>query len=267
MPLQKVKPGDPLRIPADTFNSFIDAAADLRARQQSRLQERLGAVSDSGIVRVRNDSGADRDRFNVLVITGVVLSPTDNAQAFKNQTVFTAAAPTSPDDENMVVLQEPLKDNCIGRAIVAGVSIVQIAVQDSGDTYASLIAGDAAKLTSGTKGCARILYKESGTGIKWAVVQFPASAAGGSEFINALITAAEGSVPPYVYSAVEATLASNGTIVAKAGGRVFSANVRNVCETPTSQGVGKVPAGRPVRLWAEAGVYWFDQAWFRGSYG
>jgi hypothetical protein len=147
------------------------------------------------------------------------------------------------------------------------VSIVQIDVQGSGDTYASPIASDAAKLKSGTSGSARILYKEAGTGIKWAVVQFPASAAGGSQFINALITAAEGSVPPYLYSAVEAALASNGTIVAKVGGRAFSANVRNVCETPTSQGVGKVPIGRPVRLWAEAGVYWFDQSWFRGSYG
>jgi len=37
-PLKKVASGDPLKIPAQTFNTFIDAARDFRARQQGRTQ-------------------------------------------------------------------------------------------------------------------------------------------------------------------------------------------------------------------------------------
>ncbi len=36
--LKKVKSGDALVIPAQTFNTFIDAARDFRSRQQGRAQ-------------------------------------------------------------------------------------------------------------------------------------------------------------------------------------------------------------------------------------
>ena len=74
--LRKVKPGDPLAIPAEAFNAFIDAARDVQSR---RLAQRQGAqpAQDPGttVVLVRNDSGADRDRFDVLGIAGPLISP------------------------------------------------------------------------------------------------------------------------------------------------------------------------------------------------
>ena len=65
----KVKPGDPLAIPAATFNTMIGAARDYQQRLQDREQTSFPAFRQSGIVLVRNDSGADRDRFDVRLQT------------------------------------------------------------------------------------------------------------------------------------------------------------------------------------------------------
>ena len=64
--LKKVQSGDPLRIPVATFNTMIDTARDHQQRQQGREQTSFPAFRQSGIVLARNDSGSDRDRFDVL---------------------------------------------------------------------------------------------------------------------------------------------------------------------------------------------------------
>ena len=88
MTLQKVKPGDPLVIPAPTFNTFVDAANDFLARRQDQFQGSRPAVRHSGIVLVRNDSGADRRRFDVLGIDGPVFAPADAPDTFKNAVIL-----------------------------------------------------------------------------------------------------------------------------------------------------------------------------------
>ena len=58
--MKKVKSGDPLVIPSQTFNSFIDAAQAHKARQQASGQTNRQAFRQTGIVLVKNSSGADR---------------------------------------------------------------------------------------------------------------------------------------------------------------------------------------------------------------
>jgi len=77
--LQKVRRGDPLVIPAATFNTFIDAARDFQQRQRSARRRVQRERQEAGIVLVRNESGEDRERFDVLGIQGPVITPTDNA--------------------------------------------------------------------------------------------------------------------------------------------------------------------------------------------
>jgi hypothetical protein len=57
--LRKVQPGDPLAIPADTFNAFVDAATDLAARRHNQARA-AGPGGADGTVLVRNDSGNPR---------------------------------------------------------------------------------------------------------------------------------------------------------------------------------------------------------------
>ncbi len=68
--MQKVRAGDPLRIPPGTFNTFIDAARDYQARRLYQGQGSQAAARHSGLVLVKNASGADRDRLDILGVDG-----------------------------------------------------------------------------------------------------------------------------------------------------------------------------------------------------
>jgi hypothetical protein len=54
--MKKVQAGDRLRIPARTFNTFIDAARDFEPRQRNQEQDPKGRLASSGIVPVENAS-------------------------------------------------------------------------------------------------------------------------------------------------------------------------------------------------------------------
>ncbi len=52
--LKKVKPGDLLKIPAATFNTFVDAARDHQQRERNGGAKAQPGFRKSGIVRVKN---------------------------------------------------------------------------------------------------------------------------------------------------------------------------------------------------------------------
>jgi hypothetical protein len=180
----KVRAGDPLRISADAFNSFIDAADAHRRGQMSITGARPGGPDAAGqIVTVRNTSGADQARFSVLAISGIAIAPADNLPAFQTRPVFTTSVATA-DSTKLVILQQPISSTRFGQALIAGMSAVRINMTDATHTYAKPTANDPTKLTSdGGSGPFRILYAESGTGTKWAVVQWPVG--GGSPIVIA----------------------------------------------------------------------------------
>lgn len=63
---KKVQSGQTLRVPAEAFNAFIDSARNYRDRQQSREAESQPKLRRSGIIRIKNGSGADWNRFEAL---------------------------------------------------------------------------------------------------------------------------------------------------------------------------------------------------------
>ncbi|RLJ02118.1 MAG: hypothetical protein DRP08_04815 [Candidatus Aenigmatarchaeota archaeon] len=173
MTLKKVNPGDPLCIPASTFNLFVDAAKDFQNRQRQIRRNNTREVGDSNIILIKNNSGADRNRFDVLGIDGVLFTPTDNLEQFKNQVVLKGVTPTTANHTGkFVILLEPIKSGSIGRAWINGTCPAYINVFAESDSYADVKDGDPASLQSGSEGLARIVWKESGTGLKWAVVTF-----------------------------------------------------------------------------------------------
>jgi len=171
MALKKVSPGDPLRIPASTFNLFVDAAKDFQNRQQQIRRKNTRDVHDSNIVLIKNNSGADRDRFDVLGIDGVLFTPTDNIEQFKNQVILQGVTPTTASHQGkFVILLEPIHSGKIGRAWINGTCPAHINVSAETDSYADVKDSDPASLQSSSEGLARIVWKESGTGVKWGVV-------------------------------------------------------------------------------------------------
>lgn len=166
--LKKVRTGDPLAIPAATFNTFIDAAQDYQDRQHDSKQNPLRNHRQNNIVSVRNDSLGDRNRFEVLGIYGVVISPTDNLDEFSNRVVLKGIRPQIPpvggslSDSygRFVILLEPVKAGEIGRAVIDGICNIRVQMTYETDDYADVVPGVTTHLRSGYAGSAYLLWVE-----------------------------------------------------------------------------------------------------------
>jgi len=181
MPLKKVANGQPFRPRAEDWNAFVDAALDHRQRANSFGACSLPGTSRQGIVLVRNKSGADQTQFSVLWIDNLAIRPDDAAseQRFRTQApVFDVKLHADITVANRhecryVVLQEPLKDGKVGLAMLFGVTPVKLDVANEAHDYAEPNPTLAARPRSAWSGSCRILWKQPGTGQKWAVVHFP----------------------------------------------------------------------------------------------
>jgi hypothetical protein len=175
-PFKKVQAGDPLAIPAEAFNTFIDMALDWKGRRLGQTRDVAAGMGQTGIFPIENASGADRDRFEVLAIDGPVFSPDENLAAFQNRIAFRGVTPTDGSDP-VAILLEPVADGRIGRAVVSGVAVVQVGLIDTEHIHAEAIADDSTKLESAAGGSIEILaIDRSTTGTKWAIVRIGAGA-------------------------------------------------------------------------------------------
>lgn len=76
----------------------------------------------SGLVRVKNVSGSDRDRFDCMSLGDTVIELETNAQ----QDLWFEADTADPD-ETPVILQEPIADGLVGVGRIFGVTLAKIA--------------------------------------------------------------------------------------------------------------------------------------------
>jgi len=82
--------------------------------------------------------------------------------------VFSLASPVA--GKPIAVLQEPVANGACGRAVVAGMTVVQLDVQNAAHVYCHEVASDTAKLQTDSWGSARILYRAGTSGTQWGVV-------------------------------------------------------------------------------------------------
>lgn len=170
--MEKIQSGQPMRIKADTFNSILDATRAYKERQQGGGRSANREYSDSNIVLVKNDSGVDAERFGVLGIDGPIIPPSENLSEFENRVTFACSTPTAGTHEGkFVVLAGPIAAGAIGRALALGVTPVQVNVTNETHTHAVISDAHSDYLASATNGSSQILWKESGTGTKWALIR------------------------------------------------------------------------------------------------
>ena len=172
--LRKVQAGQPLVISAAAYNAFVDAALDYRQRASRVGREARPAFRQASIVLVRNDSGSDRERFDVLGVGVPVIDPADGEEAFKERVALAGVVPVAGTHAGLfVVLAEPLAAGAIGHAFAAGVCPVRIDVPDGEGEWriAEIAGGVTANLVAHPQGSAAILWRAGGTGVQWAVVR------------------------------------------------------------------------------------------------
>ena len=233
--LTKVKSGDPLRISARTFNTFVDTALDYQQKMQNVHRTDRRAFRDTGVVSVKNISGSDRGRFDVLGIDGVVFTPTDSLDAFKNQLALKGDTPSAASHAGkFVILLEPIGNGEIGMSCVDGICPVQVYVEDEAFEMADVRDGDCSTLAAVSNGSAMILWRETGTGTVWAVVKLGVpggTAVSGTGGFPAKVVSADGSA---TYTMREQTLTAQGDFIDKAGTQNLSA--RNLAELSLGPG-------------------------------
>ena len=181
MTMRKVAKGQSFAPKADTWNAFIDAAQFARQHQIGITSDILPGGSRSGIVLIRNASGEDQNQLAILGIDELAIKPedTNSIQRFRTESpVFDCKKlgdiePVKYHEMKFVILQEPIKQNQCGKAMIAGLTPVKMDIKDEGHEYATPRLNDTTKLQTACDGPCRIVWKEIGTGEKWGLVSFP----------------------------------------------------------------------------------------------
>jgi len=126
-------------------------------------------------VYAKNGTASTVNRWGIMSITGVEVTPTSDATAaatvqFQSMPVITGGTPAATTTAWCVAI-EPIAADKIGRVALAGVVQCKLDVTSESDKFAAC-KESAAELKTGAAGEGLILWKESGTGTgKWALVR------------------------------------------------------------------------------------------------
>jgi len=174
--MKKVKPGDPMVIPADTFNTFVDAARNDRQRLHNQGGRGVPAAPHNCIVHILSESIDPRQRYDILGVgnVGPLFDPATDEEAFKNHPIMRGYIPAQFNHEGkFAVLLEPVTWKKLARAVYCGVVPVRLNVPDEDYDYwrAEITDGQAGYLTAARWGSAAILWRQGGVGVQWALVR------------------------------------------------------------------------------------------------
>ena len=168
----KVLPGDPLKIPAEAWNALVDLSQAQKNQQHDLLVQSEGTSRQNNLAKVRNQTGVDLDRFSIVALGAPIITPAANIKEFKRQISFQGLVPGAASGSRFGVLLEPLKNNTIGTAAVAGCVIVRISVGVAAYNCAETIVGQNGYLRSVPHGPASVLWIEPSGEVRWAVIRF-----------------------------------------------------------------------------------------------
>lgn len=185
---------------------------------------RVGQQRNAGVIFVRNDSGSDRDRFDVLGVGAPIVSPTDNLDEFKRQVTFAGVTPVEDDHaQKFVVLQEPVAAGGLARAVIHGVTVARVSVETGDETAAGITDNDPSSLSASDTGAAQILWLEGTSGSVWAIVRLGGGSANVPRFRARLTGSSSIGANRWSYSFVEVEPDLSGTFKDLPGGRTGTA--------------------------------------------
>jgi ribosomal protein L35AE/L33A len=115
--------------------------------------------------------------FAVLGIDSPIFSPSEAPDSFASQVALVGVTPAAGHvgTGKFCILLEPIAAGAIGQAVVSGVVPAKANVTDESHAFADVADGEADYLASSESGPAAILWKESGTGTKSAIVRLGGS--------------------------------------------------------------------------------------------
>ena len=181
----KLEPGQRLNgaITARSWNRMVDATEIvLGAPQDFGADGVQGPPAPNHTILCRNDSGAAVDRWGVLAITGMVISPTGatGAALLSWQTspaaigVTPVTGPTGASGAatpGYVVAVEPIAAGKIGRTAAAGVVQAKVDISSLAHGFATPKTGSTDVFISAASGPFKILWKQGTGNGQWALLR------------------------------------------------------------------------------------------------
>lgn len=124
---RRLVPGDEFEPSAAEWNGAMDAAEFVNRQMQGLLPPSTSLALAPGEVLIRNDSGEDRDRWDVLGLDGFILDPEVGVDAWAETPTFKGVTPTLADhDARFAVLLEPAVAGATVRGKVSGLCPARI---------------------------------------------------------------------------------------------------------------------------------------------
>ena len=169
---QHVRTGEPLQIPAATYNAMVDAAQAHRNRRINLAPH--GAGFDSLFVYVVNTTGQSLQRFDVVGLDGPL--ETQNLDIFCNRIVFKGVKPQKKHKGKFAVIQQDAAQNMVVRACVYGATVAKVKVESDSNSgnnepkYCDVKENDTSYLASGGSG-AEILWSDNSSQQRWAIIR------------------------------------------------------------------------------------------------
>ena len=162
------KKGDK-KIPHQVWNRVVRNVNDLEAGKYGIVANSVGVARDLDVITIKN-TGLLLQAYSVVEITGIVFSPTGMSGAFQDTAAVTADIPSSNAVTTYAVTLEPIDAGKFGKAAASGIVPCRIDVSDASHKFA-VAAQNSVRLASKNGGDSTIIWKESGTGLKWALVR------------------------------------------------------------------------------------------------
>ncbi len=131
------------------------------------------AARDTGHVMIKNNSGADRNKFEVLGVDGAVYDTTTELDEYKATVTVKGIEPDEDIHGDLfVILQADILDGNTGKGLMVGTTPVQINITDTGHEYAVITDTDYTMLTSSNAmtNC-QIIAQPGSTGTQWCYVR------------------------------------------------------------------------------------------------
>ncbi|MFN7290960.1 MAG: hypothetical protein ACK5T6_10280 [Pirellula sp.] len=212
---RKVQQGDPLKIPAEAWNALIDLSQHEKNNRHNQQFKDEGSIRQTTLAKVRNQTGFDLDRFSIVALGTPIITPEDNLTEFARLVSFQGLAPSLDTGPRFGVLLEPLKNNLIGTAAIAGCVIARVSVGTFVYNAVETIAGQNGFLRSVPHGPASLVWIESTGAIRWAVIRFDDSNYEEIVFITSNIPDINGYYPGLVQKFDVTTRSWNSTFNCK----------------------------------------------------
>lgn len=127
-----------------------------------------------------NTTGSDwTASFPIVKIKGPLFNVDDNDQIVYDAILMEGEAPGSETQiDEIAVVQGPVGDDRSGSAVIVGPTWCQASFATGSETHVAPLSGDVTKLQGAESG-ARVLWKESGAGTKWALIMLRGGGGGG----------------------------------------------------------------------------------------